>query len=128
MSDLKEDPDELTSDPRFERAVKLFNSCEWYLAHDAFEEIWHETNGPERRTLQGVLQIAVAQVHLERGNNKGAIVLYGEGLGRLRCIGTPDLGLDIERLCIYLEQRLIELRIGGENEGSSVPILCSKYQ
>ena len=33
-------------DKRFENAVELFNSKDWYPAHDAFEELWHETSGP----------------------------------------------------------------------------------
>ncbi len=70
-------------DPRFQQAVDLFNRRAWYEAHDAFEEIWHETAGADRRLLQGILQIAVAHVHLERGNLRGATILLGEGVGRL---------------------------------------------
>ena len=56
------------NDCRFEIGMKLFNSCQWYKSHDVFEEIWHETGGPERQLLQGILQVAVAQVHLENSN------------------------------------------------------------
>ena len=86
----------LLIDSRFQKAVDLFNLSEWYLAHDIFEELWHESHGPERKTLQGLLQIAVAQIHLERGNHNGATILYGEGLGRLKDLGSPDLGIDLE--------------------------------
>ena len=82
-------------DPRFGQAVALFNTQEWYAAHDVFEEIWHETAEPDRRSLQGILQVAVAQLHLQRGNRRGATILYGEALGRLRRPGTPDFGLDL---------------------------------
>ncbi len=82
-------------DPRFQQAVDLFNRRAWYEAHDAFEEIWHETAGPERRLLQGILQIAVAHVHLDRGNLRGATILLGEGVGRLSCAQPGDLGLDL---------------------------------
>ena len=84
------------TDPRFQQAIKLFNAGEWYAAHDVFEEIWHETADPERRSVQGILQVAVAQLHLQRGNQRGATILFGEALGRLRRPGTPDLGLDLE--------------------------------
>ena len=72
------------NDCRFEIGMKLFNSCQWDKSHDVFEEIWHETGGPERQLLQGLLQVAVAQVHLENSNINGATILYGEALGRLR--------------------------------------------
>ena len=81
-------------DPRFQQAVDLFNRRAWYEAHDAFEEIWHETAGADRRLLQGILQIAVAHVHLERGNLRGATILLGEGVGRLSSAISGDLGLD----------------------------------
>ena len=50
------------SDTRFKQAVELFNNGEWYEAHDVIEELWHETADPHRRSLQGVLQVAVAPV------------------------------------------------------------------
>tara|TARA_Y100001968_G_scaffold295971_1_gene303766 strand:+ start:690 stop:1079 length:390 start_codon:yes stop_codon:yes gene_type:complete len=96
----------IEQDPRFKRGIILFNSADWYLAHDLFEELWHETIGPQRQTIQGILQIAVAQIHLEKGNNNGAMILYGEGLGRLKAIAIPDLGIDIKALCSIVELRL----------------------
>jgi len=79
-------------------AVALFDAGEWYACHDGFEALWHETAGPWRPALQGLLQIAVSRLHLERGNRRGAMILLGEGLGRLR--GLPDqvLGLDLGEL------------------------------
>ena len=71
------------ADPRLGAAIALFNDAAWYPCHDGFEELWHETAGPMRPVLQGILQIAVAHLHLERGNLRGATILLGEGLGRL---------------------------------------------
>ena len=70
--------EEPQADPRFQKAVELFNDGEWYDAHDVFEELWHETADPHRRSLQGVLQVAVAQLHLQRDNRRGATILFGE--------------------------------------------------
>jgi predicted metal-dependent hydrolase len=94
------DPDEqpLMADPRFEQAVALFNAGEWYACHDRFEELWHSCQGPSRKALQGILQIAVSQLHLQRGNQRGATVLLGEGLGRLQAYGPVQLGLDLNHL------------------------------
>ena len=97
---------------KFLQAIELFNSQEWYLAHDLLEEIWHETNVPERTTIQGLLQIAVAQLHLDKGNMNGATILYGEALGRLKANAITDLGLDISSLCKNIEERLSLLQKG----------------
>ncbi len=97
-------------DPRFKAAVDLFNRRAWYEAHDAFEEIWHETAGSDRRLLQGILQIAVAHVHLERGNLRGATILLGEGVGRLSSAESGDLGLDLPSLRDQARLRLEALQ------------------
>ena len=110
-------------DPRFQQGLELFNAGEWYAAHDVFEELWHETADPERRSLQGILQVAVAQLHLQRGNRRGATILYGEALGRLKRPGTPDLGLDLEALCGAAQQRLEALQLDGDPESCTVPVL-----
>tara|TARA_Y100001968_G_C19440268_1_gene762121 strand:- start:928 stop:1317 length:390 start_codon:yes stop_codon:yes gene_type:complete len=93
-------------DSRFTYAVELFNSGDWYPAHDLFEELWHESVVTERTLLQGLLQIAVAQVHLNNGNINGATILYGEGLGRLKNNNIPDVISDFDNLIQCLEKRL----------------------
>ena len=110
-------------DPRFQQGVELFNAGEWYAAHDLFEELWHETADPERRSLQGILQVAVAQLHLQRGNRRGATILFGEALGRLKRPGTPDLGLDLASLCRAAQQRLEALQRDGDPGSCTVPVL-----
>ena len=111
------------NDCRFEIGMKLFNSCQWYKSHDVFEEIWHETIGPDRQVVQGILQIAVAQVHLENGNINGATILYGEALGRLKRSQVDDLGLDIDKLCICIKKRLEFLQTGRDLSDCSLPTL-----
>ena len=75
MTFINNQEESFINDSRFELGMKLFNSCQWYKSHDVFEEIWHETGGSERQVLQGILQVAVAQVHLENSNINGATIL-----------------------------------------------------
>ncbi len=126
MIRTKDDFFNILLDPRFQSGFDLFNSQQWYLAHDVFEDLWHETNGPERKTVQGLLQVAVAQVHLEGGNKVGAMILYGEGLGRLSDTCSPDLGLDLKTLCECVERRLKILQNNGDVTDCSVPILIKR--
>ena len=111
------------ADPRFQQAIELFNTQEWYAAHDVLEDLWHETVDPERRSLQGILQVAVAQLHLQRGNTRGATILFGEALGRLQRPGTPDLGLDMNGLCSCARERLSALQQELDPELCTVPRL-----
>jgi len=120
------DFNDLINDNRFQNAIDLFNSEKWYPAHDAFEELWHETHGSERNTIQAILQIAVAQVHLDSGNRNGATILFGEALGRLRKMSTPDLGLDLESLGECVKQRLYLLQQNNDPELFTVPFLFKR--
>ena len=123
MTFIDKQDDLFINDSRFEIGMKLFNSCQWYKSHDVFEEIWHETGGPERQLIQGILQVAVAQVHLENSNLNGAKILYGEALGRLKKFHVANLGLDIEGLSNCVSRRLEFLQIGKDLAGCSLPIL-----
>ena len=124
MTNLDKQDDLFINDSRFEIGMKLFNSCQWYKSHDVFEEIWHETGGPERQLLQGILQVAVAQVHLENSNVNGATILYGEAVRRLKRCKLDNLGLDIEGLCKCITNRLENLQTGKDVSTCSLPILC----
>lgn len=113
----------LVDDSRFTKALDLFNSGAWYEAHDAFEELWHEQVNPERRLLQAIIQIAVAHVHLERGNARGATILLGEGIGRLKASLPSALGLDLNKLNTLASARLHALQHDGDPEQLPPPTL-----
>ena len=111
---------------KLDEAIEIFNNQEWYRAHDLFEEIWHNTNGKERVTIQAILQIAVAEVHLSNGNQTGATILFGEGLGRLKHNDPPSLGLDLNILSKNIEERLLNLQKGLPLAKDSAPFLLKK--
>ncbi|KEF43459.1 MAG: hypothetical protein ER33_01565 [Cyanobium sp. CACIAM 14] len=113
----------LQADPRLWQAVAQFNDADWYACHDGFEELWHETQGPMRPVLQGLLQIAVAELHLERANRRGATVLMGEGLGRLRRCDDQSLGLSLAPLRAVASERLGGLQAGADLASLPLPRL-----
>jgi uncharacterized protein len=118
-----EEESRLLADPRLALAVSRFNEGDWYGCHDGFEELWHETQGPVRPVLQGILQIAVAQLHLERGNLRGATMLMGEGLGRLAGCDREVLGLQLEPLRRSARLRLQALQSGDDGALLPLPVL-----
>jgi len=124
MTFIDKEDESFLNDSRFEIGMKLFNSCNWYKSHDVFEEIWHETIGPDRQVLQAILQVAVAQVHLENGNINGATILYGEALGRLKRSHLDNLRLDIENLSECVTKRLKFLQTGKDISSCRLPVLC----
>jgi predicted metal-dependent hydrolase len=111
------------ADPRFQGAVTLFNEGDWYGAHDLFEELWHETNEPERRWLQGMVQLSVALLHRQRGNLHGAMVLLGEARGRLITAASPPLEWQPDPLLVPLQTLFASLQSGQDSPDLPLPRL-----
>ena len=106
-----------------QEAIDLFNNQKWYEAHDAFEDIWNDLVGDERQIVQGILQVSVSQYHLNKGNLNGAMILIGEGLGRIRNKVSEDLEIDLILLCNNLETLLNKLHSKMPLNQSDVPFL-----
>ena len=106
-----------------QEAIDLFNNQKWYEAHDAFEDIWNDLVGDERQIVQGILQVSVSQFHLNKGNLNGAMILLGEGLGRIRNRVSEDLEIDLVLLCSCLESLLNKLHTKSPLNQSDVPFL-----
>ena len=104
-------------------AIDLFNNQKWYEAHDAFEDIWNDLVGDERQIVQGILQVSVSQFHLNKGNLNGAMILLGEGLGRIRNKASEDLEIDLILFCNGLESLLNKLHTKSSLNQSDVPFL-----
>jgi len=107
----------------FQEAIDLFNNQKWYEAHDAFEDIWNDLVGDERQIVQGILQVSVSQFHLNKGNLNGAMILIGEGLGRIKNRVSEDLEIDLILLCNSLESLLNKLHTNTPLNKSDVPFL-----
>tara|TARA_B100000212_G_C27299507_1_gene500910 strand:+ start:302 stop:670 length:369 start_codon:yes stop_codon:yes gene_type:complete len=106
-----------------DNALDLFNNKRWYEAHDAFEEIWNGLYGDERQIIQGILQVSVSQFHLSKGNLNGAMILLGEGLGRIKNRVSIDLGLDLLSFCNSLEILLEKLHAKVPLSNEDAPFL-----
>ena len=78
----------------YHRGIQLFNERHFFDAHETWEDVWRETKGPEKKFLQGLIQVAVAFHHHSTGNLAGACSLlerarnnllgYPEGFGGIR--------------------------------------------
>src|SRR5882757_3566588 len=67
-----------------EHARELFNSGEYWLAHEALETVWRSIiKEDEARAWQGLIQAAAALLHRERGNRHGIVVVGAAALGKL---------------------------------------------
>ncbi|NJK47616.1 DUF309 domain-containing protein [Candidatus Gracilibacteria bacterium] len=82
----------------FWQGVEEFNRQEFYACHDTLEALWMESTEIEKNFYQGILQIAVGCYHLGNYNWRGAVILLGEGIRRLRAYLPVHQGIDVETL------------------------------
>jgi uncharacterized protein len=97
------------------QAIAQFQAGDYYACHDTIEAIWIDAIEPDKKFYQGVLQIAVACYHLHNCNWQGAVVLLGEGIGRLRNYPTPYGDIDVEKLRVDSYQLLQKLQEIGRD-------------
>lgn len=75
---------DMVSPDKFQRGVSLFNSGDFFLAHEVWEDIWIDETEPEKSFLQGLIQAAAAFHQYERGNLAGAESLLTSAATKLR--------------------------------------------
>ncbi len=97
--------------PQFWQGIEEFNQKQYYACHDTLEAIWMEAAEPQKTFYQGVLQLSVALYHLGNQNLRGAMILLGEGIGKLsryqpdyEAIAVTDLILQSQNLLKHLQQ------------------------
>src|SRR5262249_58623576 len=83
-------------DPRYLAGVLLFNAGDYFEAHEAWEDLWADSHGDERKFVQGLIHAAVGLCHFGNGNLGGAAKLYRSGRDYMRPVPSPFLGLDVE--------------------------------
>ena len=90
-------------DPRFLKGIEHFNVCDFYEAHEVWEELWADYQGPSRRFYQGLIQVAVCLHHFGNGNIRGAKKLYYSSREYLKDYLPKYEGVDVEKLFAQLE-------------------------
>jgi predicted metal-dependent hydrolase len=105
----------------YHRGLEAFNSSEFFDAHELWEDVWRETPGPDKRYLQGLIQIAAAFHHYSRANLRGTRKLLEEGLLKLDTFPPSHRGLEIEPLRAAVREWLAALASGRIPDGLSPP-------
>jgi len=94
---------ETAYDPRYLEGIEHFNKCDFFEAHEVWEELWADTRGPSRRFYQGLIQVAVCLHHFGNGNIRGAKKLYHGSRGYLEEYRPKYLDLNLDKLFTELE-------------------------
>lgn len=89
--------------PLYLQGVQYFNECEFFEAHEVWEEIWQEERGPSRKFLQGLIQAAVALHHFGNGNIRGAKKVFHTAKSYLATYRPRHMGIDLDKFIAELD-------------------------
>ncbi len=100
--------------PLYLRGIEHFNACDFFEAHEVWEELWTEYQGPSRKFYQGLIQAAVALHHFGNGNIRGARKLYTSSRNYLQPYRPKHIGLDLDKFFADFERCFAEINASQE--------------
>ncbi|MCC5950291.1 MAG: DUF309 domain-containing protein [Nitriliruptoraceae bacterium] len=106
---LTEEHEPATVEEALELGAALWDEQRFFEAHECLEAVWHAAPEEDRDLWQGVIQVAVAAVHVQRDNPHGAVTLLERAASRLDAY--PDLHRGIEVGPLRREARARAARI-----------------
>jgi uncharacterized protein len=97
--------------------LRLYHAGEFFAAHEAWETVWLRAQEPEKKFLQGLIQVTAAFHHLQRHNPQGTILLLQAALGRFEGYPACFGGVSVDLLCSDIREWLEALQAGAQEPG-----------
>ncbi len=107
--------------PEARLGVEAFNKGQFFDQHEHFEHAWLEETRPVREMYQGILQVGVALLQIERGNWAGALKMFRRGLPRLRTLPPICQGVHVAELRAAAEAIHAEITALGPERLNEFP-------
>jgi hypothetical protein len=80
--------------------LACFDEGAFFECHELLEEVWLRDASALRPFFQGLIQLAAAFVHLQRGRHVGLVALLRAAEERLRPFAPATLGVDVAHLLL----------------------------
>lgn len=103
--------------------LRCYRAGEFFAAHEHWESVWLGSKEPEKAFLQGLIQVAAAFHHLQRGNSRGTRSLLERARVRLERYPEYFWGIDVTSLCREIGEWLQLLEAGRATQDRSYPQL-----
>jgi predicted metal-dependent hydrolase len=103
--------------------ISLFNAHHFWHAHEAWEERWLQASGDEKLFLQGLIQLAAAYHHVQRGTFSGGVRLFDAALAKLAGFADGWAGVDRAEAVDAAKRHREKIARGEHIEPSDFPKL-----
>jgi predicted metal-dependent hydrolase len=101
-------------DPLYLQGIAYFNACEFFEAHEVWEELWKNYSGELRLFYKGLIQAAVALHHFGNGNIRGARKVYGSSRGYLEQYRPTCVGLNVDKFLAEFDACFADIAASSE--------------
>ena len=81
-----------------DQGIELIRAGRYFDAHEELEDEWRDAASAERDFLQGLVHVAVAWLHAERGNRPGCERQLEKAERRLAGYRPSHRGVDVDAL------------------------------
>jgi predicted metal-dependent hydrolase len=102
-----------------ERGLELIRTGAYFEAHEELEDEWRDAPPDERDFLQGLVHVAVAWLHAERGNQPGCERQLEKAARRLGPYAPAHRGVDVDSV---LAQVTVAARKASEEDLALDPV------
>lgn len=106
-------PEEWKDSLNYLYAIDLFNFAYWWECHEMLESLWRASGGKgkteQAQFLQGLIQIAIANLRKFMGKEESAKRMMQRGIRRLKEVREQYMGVDVKTVILqaidYFEGR-----------------------
>jgi predicted metal-dependent hydrolase len=100
-------------EPEIRAFAQSWNEGKFFMAHEVLEGLWVRRR---EDALQGLIQLAVALHHIERGNVKGARTMIQRARGRFRNAAAASGAIDLKIMDEYAAKVGAALEAGDASD------------
>ena len=83
---------------QFYEGLRLFNTGEYWHAHEQWEQCWLSVEGEEALFYKAIIQLAAALVKWQQGNLRGLHLNWAKSRAKLELLPPSVAGLDLAAL------------------------------
>jgi hypothetical protein len=86
------------------RAIDLFNTERFWRCHEVLEDIWKRSEGEEKKLLNGIILVAAAFVHFQKGEDEICVGILRRAYDKIRSCSGKYHGINLDLLLENLKK------------------------
>jgi len=108
--------EEAKKDLLYQEGLRKFKEKDYFEAHELWEDLWSDYYLEDRKFVQGLIQLSVSFVHLERGNLNGARSLLNKSKEKFTLFSGTHRKINVQRLLNQID--LVKIQYENLNDVS----------